>query len=922
MGKTSMLRSFLLAGVATLAMAPAAVAQTANSTGDTSSVSEVVVTGSRIIANGFQQPTPVTVVGQQELAIQQPVTIANYLNQLPSFGGTTSARNPSIGVAGGGAENVNLRNLGVTRTLVLLDNRRVVDSAITGGVDTVTLPTSLIKRIEVVTGGASAAWGADAVAGVVNFVLNHDYTGLGVNLEGGVSSRGDNQYFKADITGGQQFAGGRGRVVANFQYATTPEGVDLKDRSWFHSSAVVNNFTATNGQPRQITVTGAGPVNVSPGGVITSGPLRGIQFVGPTGTPVPYNFGNQSGLLQYGGDVDNSIGQDRAITTALSYGNAFIHMDYDLTDNITAFGEVTYGHSEYRENGYLTYLRQGNIPISSDNAFLDPGVRQQMLAQGLSSFNLGLDFTAPGPPTSYNQRDIVNAVVGLNGKLGDNWKWNAYYTHGDATTHQRAHRDVIVGNFNLAVDAVRNPATGAVVCRSTLTNPANGCVPLNVFGTGGASAQALAYVLGEAKQNSDVKLDVVEASATGTIFRLPAGDVSLAFGADYINNKADATQNALALNRALAVQNFQPFSGERNIKEGFAEINVPILKDAPFAKNLEFNAAGRVTDYSTSGSVETWKVGLSDQVTDDLRIRATKSRDIRAPTLNDLFSGGSFTMQVVFDPLTQKSYGQFTRSSGNPNLEPEEADTTTAGIVYSPSFVPGLELSVDYYRINLSGAIASVGAPQALTFCFTGQTSYCQFIHRDASGAITQIDSVPVNIASQVTEGWDYEVDYRHALGPGSISLRALASYVPVFTQTNNGVVTKFAGQVSDLNPGEPKWKANLLGTYEQGPLAVSLNMRFVGKAKLQNVWKSGVDVDDNSVPNYVTFGLTTIYKFDLHGRPSEFTFGIDNLFDKDPVQIPVVPGTVAYGAPGLGGRFDLYDPIGRSFRMGLRSKF
>ncbi|WP_372784281.1 TonB-dependent receptor plug domain-containing protein [Phenylobacterium sp.] len=918
-----MLRTTLLAGVATLAVAPAAFAQ-ATSGGDTGAVSEVVVTGSRIVTNGFQQPTPVTVVGQTELQVQQPVTIAAYLNTLPSFGATTSARNPSIGVAGGGAENVNLRNLGVTRTLVLLDNRRVVDSAITGGVDTVTLPTSLIKRVEVVTGGASAAWGSDAVAGVVNFVLNHDYSGVGVDVESGISGHGDNQFYKIDVTAGRQFAGGRGRIVADIDYANTPEGVDLKDRDWFHSSAVVNNpaFTATNGQPRQITVTGAGPVNVSPGGVITAGPLKGIQFVGPNGTPSPYNFGNQSGLLQYGGDVDNSIGEDRAITTALWYSNAFIHADYDLTDKITAFAQVAYGHSEYRENGYLTYLRQGNITINSDNAYLDSGIRQQLLTRGLTNFTLGLDFTAPGPPTSYNQRDIVNAVVGLNGKLGESWKWNVYYTHGDAKTHQIAHKDVIIANFNSAVDAVRSPTTGAIVCRSTLTAPTNGCVPLNIFGTGGATAAALNYVLGEAKQKSDVQLDVVEADATGTLFKLPAGDLSVAFGVDYTNNKASATQNDLALNRALAVQNFQPFAGQRNVKEAFVEVSVPLLKDLPLTKNLEFNAAGRVTDYSTSGSVETWKIGLSDQITDDVRIRATKSRDIRAPTLNDLFSGGAFTQQIVFDPLTQKSYAQFTRSAGNPALQPEDADTTTVGLIYSPSFVPGLSLSIDYYKISIDGAISAVSAPQALTFCFTGQTQYCQFIHRDATNAITTIDSVPVNVASLVTEGLDYEVDYRHAVGPGVLSLRALASFVPRFTQVNNGVTTKFAGQVSDLSPGQPKWKASLLGSYEQGPFTISANIRYVGKAKLQNVWVSGVDVDNNAVPSAAIVSLTTVYRFDLRGRPSQLTFGIDNLFDKDPIQIPVVPSTVAYGAPGLGGRFDLYDPIGRSFRIGLRSKF
>lgn len=922
-----MLRSVLLAGVATLVLAPVAAAQTtAAPAGDPSTVEEVVVSGSRIVANGFQQPTPVTVVGEQELTRQMPVTIAQYLNTLPSFGGTTSARNPGIGVAGGGTEFLNLRNLGVTRTLVLLDNRRTVEAATSGGVDTVTLPNGLIKRVEVVTGGASAAWGSDAVAGVVNFVLNHDYQGLGVNVEGGITERGDNQYYKVNLTAGRQFLGGRARLIGEFDYSDAPDGVDLKDRNWFDARAVVNNpaYTATNGLVRQITITGAAPANISPGGVITSGPLRGIQFVGPTGTPVPYNFGTQSGSVQYGGDRDNSVGENRAITTALKYANAFAHLDFDVTPNITAFGELSYDTSSYTENGYLFFYRQGNLPINVDNAFLDASIRQQLVARGVTTFNLGLDTVDAGPPRSENKREVWRTAVGLNGQVGESWKWHAYYSHGEVEAHIRTPNDVIVSRFLAASDAVRNPATGAIVCRSTLTNPTNGCVPLNVFGNGVASPEAQSYVHGTATQDSLVELDVVSADATGTLFSLPAGDVSVAFGADYIKNKASSTQDELARTRQYAVQNFQPFAGERSVREAFAEINVPILKDLPLAQRLELNAAARLTDYSTSGSVTTWKVGLSNQVANDLRVRATVSHDIRAPTLLELFSGGTVTQQSVFDPVTQKTYPQLTNAQGNPNLDPEEADTVTAGVVYSPSFVPGLSLSVDYYRIDIKGAIASVSAPLTLQFCVAGRTEYCPFIIRDSSQAITSIITSPVNVASQLTSGWDFEVDYRRPVAAGTLTLRALANYVPKFRQIDaTGVTTNFAGQVGDLNPGEPKLRANLFATYEQGPFAVSANARFIGKAKLQNVWKSGVDVDDNSVPSHVTVDLTSVYKFEVRENRFELTVGVDNIFDRDPVIIPVIPGTVQYGtAPGTGGRFDLYDPLGRRYRIGLRAKF
>ncbi|WP_116091493.1 TonB-dependent receptor domain-containing protein [Sphingomonas crusticola] len=939
-----MLKAVLLCGAASIALPSAAFGQATTTTATAANPSvvgqaspdqaldgaqqdtdgEVVVTGSRIAANGFRQPTPVTVVGQAEITRQAPPTIATYLNQLPSFGNATSARNPAINVAGGGAEFVNLRNLGATRTLVLLDNRRVVESTTAGGVDTVTLPFGLIKRVEVVTGGASAAWGSDAVAGVVNFVLDRDYKGLGINVESSITQRGDASYVKANLTAGHSVAEGRGHFVAEIDYFNQRDGVDLIDRDFFKSRAVVNNpaYTATNGQPRQITISNAGPSNVSPGGVITSGALRGIQFLGSSGTPAPYNFGTQSGLVQYGGDFDNTVGLARSISTPLNYTNAFAHVDYDVLSNVKAYVEGFYGKTNYDENGYLNYLRQGNITINSDNAYLDPTLRSRLLAAGQTSFSLGKDTVDFGPPRSHNAREVWRVVAGLDGQIGSTWKWHGYYTHGGSTTNLYAYNDTIIANFNNAVDAVRNPATNAIVCRSTLTNPGNGCVPLNLFGVGVASPGAIAYTHGTAFQHSVVKLDVLSADASGTLFALPAGDVSVAFGGDYIKNQAYSTQDELARARAYAVQNFQPFSGQRNIKEGFVEAVVPLIHDTPLAQKLELNAAGRITHYSTSGSVKTWKVGISDQVFSDLRVRATLSRDIRAPTLTDLFSGGTLTQQPVFDTLTNKTYPQYTNATGNPALRPELADTVTAGIIYSPSFVPGLQLSIDYYRISLKGAITSISAGQELAFCNAGQTQYCQYVHRDASQAILSIDTVPFNAASLKTHGWDFEADYRHGLGQGQIILRGLASYVPVLRQVDAlGNVTDLAGQVADLNPGEPKFKANAFATVEQGPYSLTLNWRYVGPAKLQNNWVSGVDVDDNRVKSFMTFGLTGIVRLDGRGAYA-LTFGIDNLFDRDPIDLPVIPATVQYSAPGLGGRFDLYDPIGRSFRIGVRVKF
>lgn len=887
---------------------------------DATSDADIVVTGSRIVTNGFQQPTPVTVVGDAEINRQAPPTIATFLNKLPSFGNATSSRNPAINVAGGGVEFLNLRNLGPLRTLVILDNRRVVEATTAGGVDTVTLPFGLIKRVEVVTGGASAAWGSDAVAGVVNFVLDRDYKGIGVNFENSVTGRGDSQYNKWNITAGSGFAGGRGHIVAEFDFYHQPRGVDLGTRDFFKSRAVVNNpgFVAGNGQPRQITISGAAPALVSPGGVIVSGVLRGTQFIGPNATQAPYNFGTQSGLVQYGGDVDNTVGLSRSISTAMTYANAFTHVDYDITDNVTAYVEGFYGRSIYRENGYLNYLRQGNLTIQADNAYLPANLRDRLTAAGQTSFLLGKDTVDQGPPTSYNEREVYRAVVGLDGKFGDTWKWHTYYTRGEVTARLYADNNTIVGNFLNAVDAVRGP-NGTIVCRSTLTNPGNGCIPTNVFGTGVAASTA--YDHGTAFQLSKVQLDVVSADMSGTLFAMPAGDVAVAFGADYIRNEASQTQDPIALARRFAVQNFQPFSGKRDIKEGFVEAVVPLIHDTPFFQKLELNGAARITDYSTSGSVTTWKVGLSNQITDGLRIRGTYSRDVRAPTIADLFSGGVFTQQPVFDPFTQRTYAQLTNAQGNPDLQPERAKTITAGVVFSPGFVPGLTLSVDYYKITLNGAIASVTAAQELQFCFEGQTFYCQFITRDGANAITSIRTVPFNAASLRTQGWDFELSYRRPVGAGQINLRTLATYVPTFVQRDpTGLVTDFAGAVSDLTPGQPKFKANVIATYDQGPGSLTLNGRYLGRAKLLNAWQSGRDVDNNRVKDYFTLDATAVFRVDAGGTYT-FTLGIDNVFDRDPIDLPVIPGTVQYSAPGLGGRFDLYDPLGRTFRFGFRAK-
>lgn len=912
-----------------LASAACAVAQPAGAQGvepaTPPSLDEVVVTGSRIQSNGFQQPTPVTVIGGAEMQRELPTTVANYLNTLPAFGTPVSSSNPGPGVSGGGASLLNLRNLGVTRTLVLLDNRRVVSSSPGGGVDINTLPTGLIQRVEVVTGGASAAWGADAVAGVVNFVLNHEFEGVQVDASTGISEEGDNWNAKFGVTYGRSFAGGRGHILAAGEFSRQPDIVRIGSRDWWKNWAVVPNpaFRAGNGQPARITVSGAGPFELSEGGVITSGPLRGTQFVGPNGTPAPFNFGNNAGVLQWGGDAALGTSRNRNLTNGLDYGTLFTHARYDLTDNLTVYAEGSYGKSAVQTDS-LYYNRGGNLTIRVDNPYLDAGVRNQLIAAGQTSFNIGKMFTDSPPPGSRNERTLWRGVVGVDGQFGGSWKWGAYYQHGDFRVHTQTYNNPLIPRFNQAVDAVRDPASGQIVCRSTLTDRGNGCVPLNVLGTGASSPEALAWVFGTVPyQLTDLKQDVVSGSLSGEVFRLPAGPVSIAVGGEYTRDSATSTQDAGSAARQYFTGNFQPFDGKRNVKEAFAETVVPLLADLPMISRLELNAAARVTDYSTSGSVVTWKLGGSWEVNPELRLRVTRSRDIRAPSLSELFTRGSTGTQFVFDPQTNRQVSVLANTQGNPDLTPEVARTWTAGLVYRPEWAPGLGLSVDYYDIKLRDAIASVTAPQTVLLCFGAVPALCDNIIRDPAGIITQINLLPTNVALLATAGWDAEVSYRRDLGPGSLTVRALGSYLAKLDRTDpDGTVRKLAGAIGDFYVGEPKFKGQLTATYDQGPFSGTAKVRVIGAAKLDSTWVDHVDVDDNTVPRMGYLDLRASYKFTVGDIDSELSFAVDNVLNTEPPRVSAVPSTVPYVVVAPHTRLDLYDAIGRSYRVGLRARF
>jgi outer membrane receptor protein involved in Fe transport len=918
----------------------------------------VVVTASRIVRDGYEAPTPTTVVGVAELQKQSVPNIANYINQLPQLGGggQTSSRtvNFTAGNAGG-ANSFNMRNLTAVRTLTLLDGHRVVGANLTQVTDTNMLPSNLVSRIDIVTGGASAAWGSDAVAGVVNFVLDKTFTGVKGTAAFGQSYRGDAGNISGDLAFGTRFAGGRGHVLLSGRFEKEDGIFSNKSRDWYIGYKAVPNTarTATNGQPGFIAYDNAGLRLATSGGVITTGPLAGTQF-GRGGTVLPYRLATAgSGIIGAGGDVED-IGGQYAITPDTKNGSLFGRVSFDLTDDINVYAEASKGWA----NGFnLTshFIRHGDITIFAENPYIPAALN----LNGVTSFNIGRvqNEEGLGPLNVINRRQQERYLAGIDGKtdwFNGSFKWNAYYQHGRTQQYTENAHNTILANFARAVDVVRNPATGGVtgvaagtpVCRSTITNPTNRCQPFNVFGQGSPSAAAVAYVTeSSAYQTVYIKQDVAQAGFQFEPFNLPAGAVSLAAGAEWRQEQYDNEVDPLDASTPATVYwfgNYKVGTGKYNVKEAFGEVIVPILKDAPFAKQLDINGAVRLTDYSTTGRATTWKVGGTWDVNDDIRFRGTRSRDIRAPNLNDLFVAGSGAGVGILVPGTTSQVFINTLNAGNPNLTPEIADTTAFGLVYRPSFLPGFSMSIDRYKISIADAIIALSPQQIINNCYgvgvPANPNACTAITLNPTpsapglaGQLTQavIRTGGANIAVQDVAGWDFEFGYRRDLSefnenlPGSIDLRAVGSYLTKFTQTASGATQNYRNMVfNGVFPiaGGPTWRWLITGTYNLGPSSTTLTVRTVGKAVINNEAPgSALSVLQNTVTARQYLDINQAWNLKVLGSDSQLFFKVENVFDTDPPRVASQQGT-AYASSGTTG--DYYDLIGRYFRVGFRFKY
>jgi iron complex outermembrane receptor protein len=529
------LRAALSVTASTLALAGgAAWAQAPASEG--AAVSEIVITGSRIVRNGNDAPTPTTIVSTEQLVTTTPSNIPDALNKLPAFNSASTPNNATTGANGRGFNTpgnyLNLRNLGAIRTLILQDGHRVPGTFYDTTVDTDMLPQLLVERVEVVTGGASAVYGSDAVSGVVNFILDKKFNGFKGVVQGGISKYGDAESVRVGVAHGLD-VGSRGHFEWSAEYYNRNAVKDQSDRPYGDlGTSIIGSGTAAN--PYEL-IYNARQSNTAPGGLVASGPFAGQRFQ-PDGSLVPFNAGTPTRTANIAVGGDGGTQTEGYLIPSRRTGQAFARFDYEVSDTVRAYAEARYARAE----SFTSNQQYTNSPtayplfIYSGNAFLTPAQQAQLTAANVTSFSLNrFDQDLAKDLALDSQVDAGAITAGLQGELFGDFSWDAYYTHGETRTRLTTLNNVNSMNYFAAADAVRDPATGQVVCRVSIAAPGAfpGCAPLNLFGENRASQAAKDFIYEDTEWVARNRLDDWGANITGTVFEGPAGPIKAAVAA-------------------------------------------------------------------------------------------------------------------------------------------------------------------------------------------------------------------------------------------------------------------------------------------------------------------------------------------------------------------------------------------------------
>ena len=920
----------------------------------TPSAAEIVVTGSRIARTGGNAPTPVTVIGADRIANTGATNIAEVLNQTPTFRASNGPTVQFVNFTANqiGVRQLDLRGLGSTRTLVLVDGRRFVPSTTQNTVDLNQIPTLLISRTEVVTGGASAAYGSDAVAGVVNVILDNKLEGLRGTAQYGLTEHSDGRTFLGSLAGGTSFLDHRLRVIGGVEYEDRGNVGNCYTRSWCAKETlpVPNSAGASNGLASQVISQDSHASTTAPGGVIlgyrttasaasqvslynasTTNPLRGLQF-DPSGQTVPFTYGSLYGptfMVGGSGEGTNPLISGPLLSPAVTRYNGYGHAEMDFTDTLQGFTDLSYGHSRGVTNGAPPRLT--SVVINRDNPYLPADVVSSMATVGAQSIIVGRQGGDIGNSVATGTTETVRAAAGLKGDIAGSFKFDTYYQWGRSEYVQTITNNLITTNFNQAVDAVRNSA-GQIVCRvNAVTVTVPGCEPINILGVGNASTASQNYAFGTSHQDTVIKQQVAAFNVTGNLFSITSEPVAIATGFEYRRDTVDAVSDPISRALGFYINSSANLNGRSEVKEGYAELNVPLLRDSAVGRVLDLNGAIRRTEYDDHGSrflgtdttatssstfgATTWKVGAIYEPISALRLRVTRSRDIRAPNVVELYATETAT------PTAVRSVTITRHTGGNPDLTPEKADTFTGGATLRPSFLQGFSASVDYFDIKVKDAITTLGASTIVDGCAAGDASACALITFNGTTP-TAVADFNLNVARLSLKGLDFEVNYRLAVQPlGIFNFRILATRTLKYVTADGINRVGQTGVQTQALPGVPDWTANGLIDFDAGRVGLTAQGRYISRGTYDVTLVGPEDADyvntaansisSNRVAARFYLDLTARYTmFEHAGKRVQLFFTANNVFDRDP---PVAP------ANGLATNAIFFDTFGRRFTGGIR---
>jgi iron complex outermembrane receptor protein len=1015
------LRYFAAALTLLLAMSPAsAQSGGADKTGQevsagdserTNDLAEVVVTGSLISRRDMAADTPIATIDHAALTAAGQPTLDRALGEMPQFAAAqgqseTGDVQGATGFAGGQSYG-DLRGLGSNRALVLLDGRRLQASNPDGSVDLNTIPMSVIENVEVITGGASAVYGSDAVAGVVNFKLRQKFNGAEISYQHGGTTHGDGGNNLASLIIGTDVAEHRGNVMVALDYSDR-NVVYGRDRPFFANIRSVNipqegivapsanapAFSAINGvlagYAGTTPLTGAGlypgAIGVNTGGTLfidQYGPVQNYRGVGAPAVQLT-NGGTQVSVVN---------GRYFDLQVPLKKYNFFGRGTYALNDSVSAYGQIQYMNSTARDEtapGFALSARAMTIPVQIN------GVTNPLIPADLSTvLNSRPNPTAPftyfkqlvelGNRVESFDYGVYQAIAGLKGSVDfHDLSWDVYASYGKSTLNnvqnddasQTAYAAMLDGTVNYTSTRSKGSCIGWQQPGSTAATQ------YNPFGVNAIPAACLEFA-GRQDHNIGV-LDEKNFLGTvqGKLFDLPAGDLRFALGADYRADSFDyRPDDTLSLSDSYAYDLITPTAGRTAVREVYGELLVPVLAKVPLVEQLSFDLGYRHSRYDRFGGVNTFKIDMNWQPVASVHIRGGYERAIRAPSLGELFAP-TITSQlptgtppspgnplVTGDPCDVNGFfrtgpnaakvaalcqaqgipagliGNYTyglssisgQSGGNVNLKPEKADTYSFGGVWAPEFesplARTLNLSVDYFKIKIDGAVGSIALSDILQRCFnvdgasnpsySNDNTYCQLITRDTSnGSIILGRQLLLNLATYQTDGIDFQGDWGLGLGAlglsdsaGTVRLNSLITFTRSFDVSSlpGAPALNFAGSIGNSavsnDIAHPHWKANTGLAWKRGTVNAEVHWRFIGGMIHQDQVVSPA-ATTAGVPAYSYFDFDANWNF---GKHFQLSGGITNIADKAP---PLVSGAPLTTDPAT------YDILGREYFVGLKATF